>query len=519
MFKMKPHQIELAVYSMDNKVLNIEKVTFLRSIAPSTELLMILKSYEGPMENLDEVTQFMVTVAKIPRYTLRLESTLFIWAFFDDAKTLYRRIYVVIEAVKEIRESWKLQRILEAIIAIGNFLNEGTKNGDAKGIRLSSLSKLEAVKTLDKKKNFLHILSEWLEKLNPEILRVDVDLEHCEEATLWSLTDLKSEINNFNTGMKQVQNQLKASEMAKNKPPEDVFTERAKEFLDEAVKRLSELEESYDEALKSFEEVANMFGEDPDTVPSGDFFMLMHNFIMTLVRAENDNKQWRLLEEKRKRSEEKAAKAQKEKELRLAKKRADQEAKNKDLTALLEESDEEDGVIKKNYENIKANLVADNHLAKVEEKENLNRMPQYKERHKSTLDFGFNPPFQTSRIGSNTGVNRFTSSIRAVTNINRMANALGSETSSAQRGGVNRMQSTARLGGVSRMQSTARLGGVSRMPSTTRVGGINRMQSTVNQGAIRQRSTLRAHVNLAINVNRGIGSRMKSTTFISNGQR
>ena len=49
------------------------------------------------------------------------------------------KISIILEASKEVRTSKKFQTILKIILALGNYLNQGSSKGHAKGFKLSSL--------------------------------------------------------------------------------------------------------------------------------------------------------------------------------------------------------------------------------------------------------------------------------------------------------------------------------------------------------------------------------------------
>lgn len=93
-----------------------------------------------------QVTQFMVLTAKIPRYQQRLDCALFMKAFDGDANFLSEKLQLVDTARTEVVQSTRLKRLIEVVLAYGNYLNEGTRNGEARGIKLSSLLKLDTVK-------------------------------------------------------------------------------------------------------------------------------------------------------------------------------------------------------------------------------------------------------------------------------------------------------------------------------------------------------------------------------------
>ena len=63
------------------------------------------------------------------------------------------KMSIILEASKEVRTSKKFQTILKIILALGNYLNQGSSKGHAKGFKLSSLKTICDTKS-STKKNF-----------------------------------------------------------------------------------------------------------------------------------------------------------------------------------------------------------------------------------------------------------------------------------------------------------------------------------------------------------------------------
>jgi hypothetical protein len=75
---------------------------------------------------------------------------------------------------------------MEMILAIGNYMNDCTKFGDAVGIKLSSLLSLPTMKATTKaSNNLLHFLAQTLSKSSPELLKFTDGY-----ATLWGAPEL-----------------------------------------------------------------------------------------------------------------------------------------------------------------------------------------------------------------------------------------------------------------------------------------------------------------------------------------
>lgn len=71
------------------------------------------------------------------------------------------KIVAVLEASKEVARSKKLKKLLEVVLALGNYMNRGQR-GNAVGFRISSLNRLADTKSV-KNTTLLHYLVDVLE--------------------------------------------------------------------------------------------------------------------------------------------------------------------------------------------------------------------------------------------------------------------------------------------------------------------------------------------------------------------
>lgn len=74
------------------------------------------------------------------------------------------RVKAVMEASREVARSRKLKKLLEIVLALGNYMNRGAR-GNALGFRLASLNKLADTKSSAiKGTTLLHYLVEVIDK-------------------------------------------------------------------------------------------------------------------------------------------------------------------------------------------------------------------------------------------------------------------------------------------------------------------------------------------------------------------
>ena len=74
------------------------------------------------------------------------------------------KVEAVLRASKEVHGSKKLRRLLEIVLAFGNYMNRGAR-GNASGFKVSSLNKIMDTKSsVHRQLTLLHYLLEMLEK-------------------------------------------------------------------------------------------------------------------------------------------------------------------------------------------------------------------------------------------------------------------------------------------------------------------------------------------------------------------
>uniref|UniRef100_A0AAR5PE02 FH2 domain-containing protein n=1 Tax=Dendroctonus ponderosae TaxID=77166 RepID=A0AAR5PE02_DENPD len=115
---------------------------------------------------------------KVPHFEQRLRSLHYKKRFQVTLSEIQPRITSVMEASREVSRSRRLRRLLEIVLALGNYMNRGAR-GNASGFRLASLNRLADTKSsFAKGTTLLHYLVQILEKKFRDICRLDEDLPH-----------------------------------------------------------------------------------------------------------------------------------------------------------------------------------------------------------------------------------------------------------------------------------------------------------------------------------------------------
>lgn len=115
----------------------------------------------------------------------------------------------VLEASRQVARSRRLRKLLELVLALGNYVNRGNARGNAAGFRLASLNRLVDTKSsCAKGTTLLHYLVQVLESRFREVLDIEEDMPHVRTAARVSMADLQKEVANLKNGLSDVQREI-----------------------------------------------------------------------------------------------------------------------------------------------------------------------------------------------------------------------------------------------------------------------------------------------------------------------
>lgn len=122
---------------------------FARKVEPSElATLQNLVLSLGPNQSLDDVSRFFVDIlASVPRPR---EKVLHLWlraTLAERADEVALQVDVYESALRAVRDSAELKKLLGFALALSNFLNHGTPRANVAGVKISSLLKLRETKT------------------------------------------------------------------------------------------------------------------------------------------------------------------------------------------------------------------------------------------------------------------------------------------------------------------------------------------------------------------------------------
>merc|ERR1712223_1951854 len=114
------------------------------------------------------------------------------------------KIVAILEASKEVQRSKRLKKMLEIILAFGNYMNRGQR-GNAVGFKLSSLTRIADTKSsCNKNMTLLHYIADTCEHKFRDCLLLEVDLPHVKDAAKVNMKELEKDMAMLRNGMKEV---------------------------------------------------------------------------------------------------------------------------------------------------------------------------------------------------------------------------------------------------------------------------------------------------------------------------
>jgi diaphanous 1 len=209
-------QVRQAVIDLDESVLSEDLLRAFVKLTPQKtdiELLAPYKSYtEEQKLELGDADQFFLEIMDIPRLESRLQAFLFKKTFEVQYAELKEMVTAAAEAIKCVSTNFKLAKLLEIILNIGNFLNYDTYAGNAFGFSLDGLAKLRDTKsTVSPDYTLLHYLAQYITENRDKLLGFVDDLENISKGNNDFVNAINSAQSDLKAGMATLLGELEVS--------------------------------------------------------------------------------------------------------------------------------------------------------------------------------------------------------------------------------------------------------------------------------------------------------------------
>ncbi|XP_035525840.1 delphilin [Morone saxatilis] len=283
--KLSTAELRQVLMNMTTDRLESAHIKQLLLYAPDDEEVKQYEQFDQDPAKLSEPDQFIFQMLMVPEYKTRLRSLHFkttLQERTEEMKVAYDYIY---KASVELKSSKKLAKILEFVLAMGNYLNNGQpKSNKTTSFKINFLTELSTTKTVDGKSTFLHILAKSLCQHFPELLNFSRDLTTVPLAAKVNQKAITAELSDLHTTIQDIRTACMKI------PPtsEDHFASVMSSFLENSHPAIQSLESLQTRAMEEFSKVASYFGEDGKSTRTEAFFGIFAEFISKFERALNE---------------------------------------------------------------------------------------------------------------------------------------------------------------------------------------------------------------------------------------
>jgi len=247
-----------------------------------------LKSFPDDPSTLGKPELFFLQIIDIPRLAVKVESFVFKLNFQAQIDELEPEIKALKKACDQLKNSKKFAKVLQVVLALGNYINGGTFRGGFAGFKLDSLLMMQDMRSpADPKFNLLTYFAKLLREKYPDVLNFYDDMTAIEAAKKVALQNLIGEVNTLRKSLRVVITEVEEAKVDNTSS----FVEVLGGFVESASAVFDKLDQELNEAQKAFNETAVFYGEDVKTTTPEEFFTIIHNFHTGLDRAHRDAQQ------------------------------------------------------------------------------------------------------------------------------------------------------------------------------------------------------------------------------------
>lgn len=234
--KMTAEEIKDVVRVPTYKELESGTLQALLLVCPTPEEEQLLIQNLNLRDEVDKTDAYMMDLAALTGLRGKIVCALAAKTFNDEAVEVIRNMDTYAMIPVEVQNSAKLNKILEVILALGNFLNSGTGRGGAHGFKLEALAMLGTVKD-SRGDVLLDYVIRMLLRDFPGVLPLD-DMPTLERSGGISLDAIGEDVQNLLDSVNNVSEQIK---QIGDDPTLGSFKNDMVAFSDEAVKVREEI--------------------------------------------------------------------------------------------------------------------------------------------------------------------------------------------------------------------------------------------------------------------------------------
>ena len=296
-----------SINNLDIQVLNADAVELLQRMVPNEEEIKAYRKFDLDRKDYNELTeedQIMRHFSYVKRFEKKLHIMAYMASFEENVALLKPQIAVVTEASRKLKGNPKIKKILEIILAFGNYMNS-SKKGPCYGFKLSSLDSLTISKSgKDKSRHLLHYIVDMVNEKYPDLKAFYTELAFVKEAAQYSIENILTENNQLEKDNAMMKTELdnrkddlaNLEKMGYDKKSQALHNTRLQEFYNKSSDVTSRVKKDTESCQNAYKDCIEFFGESTsskDQVTVNTFFGYFVRFVAAWKTAETENERRR----------------------------------------------------------------------------------------------------------------------------------------------------------------------------------------------------------------------------------
>lgn len=351
MLRMTPSDIGNCISKAKIDKFTEDNLKGLIKLVPGDSDIELLKGFRGAtkevLDTLGPPEQLYLAIMDIARLESRLRAFLFKKQFEATYVRLLSDVTLCHRGIQDMRQNDCIPKILELVLNIGNFLNQGTFAGGAFGFKLDCLLTLRDTKSpVRPEYSILNYICEFIEKKKPKVLEFPSTLVTCNKSTAEHVTSIAMEHAEMKGGLLNVQRELEAVSKDESGGESDPFMKVMGSFFKEAKDKMKELQEIVEQMLNDNKELYNWYVGDKDMCLSTTFMKFARDFEFTVRQNQEREEKLQKASERKKRNKmtKKTTATSSAKKDIMSKKDDDEDEEEEIIEEIIEgDEDDEDG--------------------------------------------------------------------------------------------------------------------------------------------------------------------------------
>eukprot|EP01128_Nolandella_sp_AFSM9_P005946 TRINITY_DN2976_c0_g1_i2.p1 TRINITY_DN2976_c0_g1~~TRINITY_DN2976_c0_g1_i2.p1 ORF type:complete len:904 (+),score=172.20 TRINITY_DN2976_c0_g1_i2:132-2714(+) len=207
--KVAPDEVQRAISSLDISSWTPDQLDSVVNTIPTTEEVEILNAYEGDPAELAPAERYLFQLIAIPNLAAIFNALVYRARFTATFEELEFEVKTLLQATEQIQTSKLLPKLLEVILALGNYTNGPSMRGGAYGFKLSSFTRFgDAKSSKDPRISFWNYLAQVVNEKFTSLLAFTREIKASHEAAKINFSDSRASITKLKVDTEAVKKML-----------------------------------------------------------------------------------------------------------------------------------------------------------------------------------------------------------------------------------------------------------------------------------------------------------------------